>query len=192
MEKTLNEQESLKIITEMIENSKMKFKENGFFYLLWGWLVAVAVLSNFIFILIHYKYSWIAWPVLMGAGLIISFTAGYRKTKRTGASTYLSNTLKYFWLGFVVMIFIILFTGSQGYYGMKTAYSLIIALYGFSTFTTGGILNFKPLILGGIINWTLSVVNLFVPEIYSLLTITVAVIVAYLIPGYILNSKAKK
>ena len=41
MEKQIDEQMSLRIIAEAIENAKANFKDNGFFYLLWGWLVLV-------------------------------------------------------------------------------------------------------------------------------------------------------
>ncbi len=115
MEKTFNEQDSIRVITEMIENSKAKIKDNGFFYLLWGWLVLVASVTN----------------------------------------------------------------------------TLIISLYGLGTFVSGGILKFKPLIFGGIFSWVIAIVALFIPEIYSLLMVSLSVIVAYLIPGYMLKSRNK-
>lgn len=47
MENQLDEQLSLKIIAEAIENTKSNFKDNGFFYLLWGWLVLFASLLEY-------------------------------------------------------------------------------------------------------------------------------------------------
>ena len=47
METNLTQQQSLKIIQEMIATSKNNLKDNSFFFLLWGWLVLIASLSNF-------------------------------------------------------------------------------------------------------------------------------------------------
>jgi hypothetical protein len=46
-EKVLNPQESLRIIRESIDLAKSSFRENGFHYLLWGWLVAGACLADY-------------------------------------------------------------------------------------------------------------------------------------------------
>ncbi len=48
MEITNDYNEKLNVIYDMIENSKTRIRENAFFYLLWGWLVLIASLSDFI------------------------------------------------------------------------------------------------------------------------------------------------
>jgi len=67
----------------------------------------------------------------------------------------------------------------------------IIALYGLGTYISGSMMKFKPLIIGGYISWALAVVGLFLAPIYSLPLISISIIVAYLIPGYILKTRAK-
>ncbi len=52
-------------------------------------------------------------------------------------------------------------------------------------------MKFKPLILGGVFSWAMAVVGLFIAPIYSLPLVSISIIVAYLIPGYILKSRAK-
>ena len=45
-EKTLTEQESLLLIGQMIQHTKQTVQENGFIFLLWGWLVFAASISH--------------------------------------------------------------------------------------------------------------------------------------------------
>jgi len=192
MKTDFTEQDSLKVITEMIENSKAKIRDNGFFYLLWGWLVLIASVSNFILLIIHYEKSWLLWPILMIGGGIASGIAGYKLGKKAVVKTFFDTAMIYLWYGFLVAILIILFMAANGTISWIASNALIITLYGLGTFVSGGLLNFKPLIFGGIFSWVLAIVTLFIPEIYSLLAVALSVIVAYLIPGYMLSSRDKR
>ena len=191
METTLNEQDSIRVITEMIENSKAKIRDNGFFYLLWGWLVLIASVTNFVLLQIGFGQAWLPWPILMTAGGIASGIAGYKLGKKAKAKTMFDTAMIYLWYGFLVTLLIILFTASSGKISWNVTNTLIISLYGLGTFVSGGILKFKPLIFGGIISWVLAIVTLYVPEMYSLLMVAMSIIVAYLIPGYMLKSRNK-
>ncbi len=63
MKTTFNEQDSIRVITEMIENSKSNFKDNSFFYLLWGWLVLIASVTNFALLKMgYYEIAWVPCP----------------------------------------------------------------------------------------------------------------------------------
>ena len=192
METTFTEQDSLRVITEMIENSKAKIRDNGFFYLLWGWLVLIASLSNFILLIIDYDKAWLPWPILMTGGGIASGIAGYRLGKRIKVRTFFDTAMIYLWYGFLATLMIILFTAAKGNVSWVVTNALIIALYGLGTFVSGGILNFKPLIWGGIFSWIIAIVTLFIPDLYSLLAVALSIVVAYLIPGYMLKSRFNK
>ncbi len=192
METTFNEKDSLRVITEMIENSKSNFKDNSFFYLLWGWLVLIASVINFTLLQMgHFEIAWIPWPILMFGGGIVSGIAGYRMGKKAKAKTMFDTAMAFLWGGFVVTIFIILFTASSGNLTWKASNIMIIALYGLGTFVSGGLLKFKPLIIGGVFSWAIAIATIFIPELYSLLMVALSIVVAYLVPGYMLKSKEK-
>jgi len=192
METTFNEKDSIRVITEMIENSKSNLKDNSFFYLLWGWLVLIASITNFVLLKMGYfEIAWIPWPILMFGGGIVSGIVGHRIGKKAKAKTMFDTTMAYLWVAFVVTIFIILFSAGSGNISWKASNVLIIALYGLGTFVSGGILKFKPLVIGGILSWAIAVATLFIPEIFSLVMVALSIVVAYLIPGYMLKSKEK-
>ncbi len=188
METTKDYAEKMDVIFTMIENSKSKLRDNAFFYLLWGWLVLIASLSNFIMIRMEVYNSYIVWPVLMTIGGIVSVIAGSRMGKKSTHRTHIDTSMKYLWMGFIFTLFMVLGFSIAGKIPWNINYAIIISLYGMGTFVSGGVLKFKPLIIGGIACWIIAPAVLFVPPIYSYLLLALSIIVAYLIPGYLLRS----
>ena len=186
---TMTEQDSMRIIREMIATSKGNLKENSFFYLLWGWLVLVASLSHYFLIMIEYEHAYLPWPILMSLGGIVSVIQGIRLGKRSTVVTVIDKAIMHLWWGFMVVLLIILFMTSYQKIDWTSAYPLIIAMYGLGTFVSGGILKFKPLVYGGIACWVISVVAFFVAPINILLLTALSVVVSYLVPGYMLKSR---
>ncbi len=188
METTNDYNGKLDLIYEMIENSKTQIRENAFFYLLWGWLVLIASLSHFILMKMGIYKSFLVWPVLMTAGMVISTIAGIRMGKRAGYRTHIDTAVIYLWWVFFFTIIVILAFAISGKIAWEIANVLIIALYGLGTFVSGGILKFKPLIIGGMCCWIIALCIFFIPDEYSLLLVAGSIIIAYLIPGYLLRN----
>ncbi len=186
----LNEQESLRIIHEMIASVKCGIKDNGFFYLLWGWLVFIASLSNyFLQFVFGFDMPWLPWAILMPLGMITSMIAGAKLEKKKKVKTYIDDFLKYLLIAFLVCLFITLFFMQQF---QLSCYPVVMMLYGIWLFVSGGAIRFRPLIIGGVINWILAIVALFVTFDYQLLLISTAVFLGYIIPGHILNYQFKR
>jgi hypothetical protein len=177
----------LNVIYEMIENSKTRLRENAFFYLLWGWLVLAASLSHFIMLKSGIFYSFLAWPVIMTAGMVISIIAGYRMGKSSGFRSHLDTSMIYLWYGFFFTLLIILAFAMGRKISWELTNALIICMYGLGTFVSGGILKFRPLIIGGISCWIIALGAFFIPGEYMLLMVALSIILAYLIPGYLLR-----
>lgn len=193
METKFTEKQSIQVIHEMIENTKAKFNDNGFFYLLWGWLVLIASLSHFILLNIGFEaYAAAPWPILMIGGGITSGIAGYRLGKKRRVKTFFDTSIISLWTAFIITLFYILFAAGFGRISFNMANLLIISLYGLGTYISGSMMKFKPLILGGIFSWAIAVVGLFIPPMYSLPLVSVSILVSYLIPGYMLKARAKK
>jgi hypothetical protein len=187
METTNEYNEKLNVIYDMIENSKTRIRENAFFYLLWGWLVLIASLSHFIMMRMGIFYSFLAWPVIMTGGMVVSVIAGIRMGKKAGYRTYIDTAVIYLWYGFFFALLVILALSIGGKIHWEITNALIINMYGLGTFVSGGILKFKPLIIGGICCWLIALCVFFVPGDYMLLLVALSIIIAYLIPGYLLR-----
>lgn len=188
-EKTMNSEESILLIQRMINTAKENLEDKSFYFLLWGWLVFAACLINFILINISFGMKEIGWVVLMPLGAIISSIYSYRQGKKQRVQSYIGDIMKYVLIAFMVsLFFVILFMNKLG----LASYPMVMLIYGIWLFISGGALKFRPLIIGGIINWILAVVSLFVLFEEQLIILAFAVLLGYIFPGHMLRLKYKK
>ena len=124
----------------------------------------------------------------MTLGGIITMVYTARQKKKMRVKTHLDTFLGYLWTAFGVALFFVLAYMSK--IGIEAAYPLILVVYGIGTFTSGGALQFKPLIIGGICCWILAVISAFVGFQVQLLLLSLAIVVSYIIPGHLLQARA--
>ncbi|MFN8239717.1 MAG: hypothetical protein U0X39_03085 [Bacteroidales bacterium] len=184
--KTMTGEDSLRIITEMINTTKVNFSQSSFHFRFWGWLILVCsladyLLSNFTGI----NNSWYVW-LLTIPGAIISMVYGYVKGSRSKIYTYGDMLNMWTWMGFffAAIILFILMRDNMG-----SAGPFILLLAAFPTFLTGKIIRFKPLVAGGVSMWILALVAGLTGPSVSPLAVPVAMITGYLIPGYLIKRK---
>ena len=184
----LSKQESLSIITSMINQAKSNIDQSSFHLLLWGWIIFIASLMHFTLIKFtsfeNAHYTWL----LVIPGAITSFIYGWRTGKRVKVSTYADRIYMWIWIAFFI-VFTIMFTLYSDLGGNINPLILLIA--GYATFLSGQVLKFKPLIFGGILFWIFAVLAYLVHNEYSLLVTALSVLTGYLIPGYLLKAKVK-
>ena len=180
--------ESLLLIDNMINQAKNRFSENGFLYLLWGWVILFCSVAHFVSIKLDlFKHPEIVW---VSCWLAVIFQIFYlvKKRKKETAKTYSEDIIGYVWMSFGVCMGLISFILSKtGHW--EIAYSLLLMMYGIPTFLSGAIMRFTSLKVGGIICWGLSIVSVFVDPVYVLLLLGAAVIAAWIVPGYLLRKK---
>lgn len=187
-DKQLTQEESLRIIHEMIAAAKNDVKADAFIFLLWGWLVFVASISQFILVNLHVSWNSIPW-MLMPVGGIITAVYSFMKGKKDRTKTNVTESLKYTWIAFTVALLIILFFNSMNYLQVLP---IIMALYGMGLFLSGGALQFKPLMIGGVFCWICAIAGFEIQNMYQLLILATAVLGGYIIPGYLLKMNNKK
>lgn len=185
-EKTLTGEESLKIITEMIGKTKSNMRQNSFHLLFWGWLIFACSASEYIlYNFTDFSHPWSVWFFVI-PGVFVSLIYGFVKGRREKVFTYADMVYVWTWMAFLItsVIMFIFLSDSPGSYAQY-----ILLLAGFPTFISGIVLKFKPLIIGGMTFWALSLVANFAGPQISSLAMPVAVITGYLIPGYMLRKK---
>lgn len=180
--------DSLQLINNMINQAKNRFSENGFLYLLWGWLILFCSIGHFT--LLHLK--WINHPEIIWAStwVAVIFQIIYlvKTKKKEKVKNYSDNIIGYIWTSFgATMLIIALLLNRYDVWLML--YSVLLMLYGIPTFLSGVVMQFKPLRIGGIICWLLAIASTFLPVIYGLLLVAAAVVAAWIIPGYLLRKK---
>src|ERR1051325_1728372 len=106
-EENFSQQDSLLLIESMIKKAKNRFGENGFLYLLWGWVILFCSLSQFVLhYFVHYERHYLVWMTTWLA-LGVQFIYIYRKRRRKRVSTYTEDILRYVWITFVILMFLL-------------------------------------------------------------------------------------
>jgi hypothetical protein len=186
---SLSGEESLDIIRRMITTAKQELKDESFYFLLWGWLVFISCLVHYIMIQINSPYQGISWAVLMPLGGIITMVYGIKQDKKTRVKSYIDELMKYVLIAFLVSLFTVLIFMSK--LGLNT-YPMVMIIYGIWLFVSGGALKFRPLIIGGIVNWIMAVIAFFFNFEIQLLILATAVLLGYIIPGHLLKLRFMK
>lgn len=187
MEDNFSPQQSLALIQDMISKTKSNLSENKFYFLLWGWTSFVAIIGQFVLkVIFEYERHYLVWLVTLPA-VIITVLYSAKRNKKPPVKTYVGESMSDLWTGVGVSFFILSFiiTNSPG--GWLNAWPLFILFYGLGTFVSGRILKFNPLIAGGIFNWVLAIISIFVHFDYQLLLAAGAILTSYIIPGHLLG-----
>lgn len=184
-ENKLTAEESLDIITNMINEAKSKVQRNGFYFLLWGWVVALANLGMYILYQIDYPYPFIVWSITIPAW-IISMVRGFREGKTPGAKSHLDLISTWLWLSFGITIFILIAFGRTINFNLNP---VILTVSAIPTFLSGMLIRFRPLVFGGVAFWAFGIVSFLLPKETQPLIGAIAVICGYLVPGYMINVK---
>jgi hypothetical protein len=185
-EKMMTGEESLKIITEMLNRTRVNFRQGSFHLLLWGWLITICSLAQYFLVkfteLTHPYYVWF----LVIPGVFVSMIYGYANGRKAKVHTYADSVWMWTWMAYIFTLMVLFIVHSKH---MDTISPYILLLTGFPTFVSGIILKFKPLVAGGILFWILTLAVNFTGPAIAPLGVPAAMILGYLIPGYMLKNK---
>jgi hypothetical protein len=189
-DKALSSLESLEVINSMINKARNRFSENGHLYLVWGWTILFCSLA--FFAIAYWKLYQHPQHVYSLTILAWAYTMYYvaRQRRKERVRTYTDEIIGAVWGVFAVMLGLMGFMLSNDNY-YKLIYPVTLALYGIPTFLSGVVFRFRPLIVGAVGCWVLAVVCTRVPLLYHVLLIALAVVVAWIVPGYLLRGKYK-
>ena len=185
-EKMMTSEESLRIISEMINKAKVNIRHGSFHLLFWGWLIlACSLLEYILYNFTDYAGPWTVW-ILVVPGVVVSMVYGFVKGRKTKVYTYADKLYGWTWMAFffaAVVLFIIISVD------MGSVAPYILTLAGIPTFISGIILKFKPLIIGAVSFWIFALISHFAGPEVAPLAVPVAMLTGYLLPGYILRRR---
>jgi hypothetical protein len=183
----LSEQESLRIIQQMIMAAKQEQKDDGLGWIMWGWLLFLASLFTLFNLKGHWVSTYFFWNLFGGVALGLLLMATLRKLfiKRTQkVRTYTKDLCEKLNIGFFIFLMLIIFSMNLGVSPVK-GFALLLGLYGFWMLIHGTILNFKPSLIGAFITWGLAFAGLYVQTFeWTMLLHSLAVLCGFIIPGH--------
>jgi len=211
METKFSEQESLSLISEMIEQARNNFRKgsgNGMIYN--GFLVSASAILNIALIFAFAKWGvnvyfsfWI-WLVMI-PGAYIGHLINRKVKQKSLVKTHIDSIIGTMWNGFgisiytlLAVIFIIGFW-KKFYEVLFLINPAILVLIGLAEFVTAKACRFKPYLHSAIVMWVGALVCavavvlwVWEPVIIQLFILTICMIFGFVIPGYQLNKVAKK
>jgi len=195
MEKNdLTPEESFDVINKAIANFKINYKESSKVFLLWGWMLTLASVSNFILLkFVHSMEPWVlkgyvilgSWALFILIGFIIMYFMVRKMNRTKKVHSHIDKFIDYLWWvtapSFIIATFICIKLGIA-------PPPLMLLVAGIATTTTGLVIKFRPLTIGGMSFFVFSVAATFVTNEYMALVVSAALICGYLIPGYLLKT----
>ncbi len=208
-DKTLSEKESLDLIAKMINQAKNAYHDTGVAAMMWGAVVAVCTLVKLSEIQFNYRLPFDIYLLTLVAIVPQVFITIKEKKKRK-VKTYDDIYMDYLWLAFGICIFLMIFIINTVYADLSPMVqdyremakgrtdwtdfrfseyvsSLFLLLYGIPTFVTGTACKFKPMVWGGLLCWVCCLAALYTTVKLDLLLTAFAAVVAWLIPGIIME-----
>jgi hypothetical protein len=219
-EQQLSEQESLRLITDMIQKAKKSYHDTGISPLLWGAAVFIAAMGTYLQEQFSFKLPFDIWLIVLFA-IIPQIVISIRESKFRKFRTHSDVAVDAIWVVYAATLFgLIIYQtvvpaatvkliAAEGWQMVKhtidnskpdeplwpfppSITSIFLLVYAFPTLATGIIKQFRPMIIGGLITYGLFIVSCFTETKYDMLLSATTALVCWFIPGIILRKRYLK
>ena len=179
-----SKEEQIEIISKVINSTKENLKPLSVNFIFWGSLIVVMSLIHYSiprFIQYTEYSSLLFWTILPMLGMLFTIVYNIKIRKVLGYETYLNRVIKIIWgifnLSWLVMVVTSLLNG------INNPVPEILFLLSTTLITTGIIIKFKPILIGGILLMLFTVYINFNPNINFLIVNIIGVSLGMLLPG---------
>ena len=185
----LSPEKQLQLIESTMAQAKENLSKHSFPFIFWGWLVSLAALANYLLLRFSPfdENSYLIWPVSMIVGAIY-IVLYYRRAEKTEQHlTHLEYFLSRMWIVLGLVLF--LFSFSIAFTGLNPWFFFPFVA-GLGTLISGVVLKFTPLSLGGLLLLAFPFYSANTGNETLILLYAIVIIIAYLIPGYLLKRRS--
>jgi len=193
----IDENQSLTVIKEMIAVSRIKLRQDGILFIVWGWVLFYVSFSGFITrsIVLTYQMNRIIsrLGIILGAAAAL-FTIYYLIRQRKKVQTYIGVSLRYVWTSLFLSTVLVNLIQMNVLHSInfELQHPLFMVLMAFAVTVTGGILRHRLIIIGGAVFGALALIASYLGLKEQLLLEAVAWMIAFIVPGHILFAKRNK
>lgn len=220
-EKQLTEQESLQLITSMIQKAKSSYHDRGTGSILWGTVVALASFITYLQREFDFKLPFDIFLIVAAAIIPQIFITIKENKDKTQVKKFDDAAVDSIWLVFGITLFGLTFYQNvvgnvtnkiieqEGWQMMKhylngskpdellkpfppSMYSIYLLMYAMPTMVTGLAKKFKPMTIGAILTYFLFIASCFTESKFDMLFGAIAAIICWFIPGIILRKRYLK
>lgn len=191
-ERKITENEGLQLIQQMIQVAKEEHREKGDAWLIWGWLLFIASVSSAILAYLEIRgyIAWV-WTGILAIGMILYILLHVLRRRDEKVKTYVQELLDRLGNGFFISLFAIVAASFIVKESFGFGYYYI--LYAFWMYIHGSAIRFRPLIIGAYVNWLAAIAIFLLKDTGQIMIVSaIAVLIGYLIPGYMLQAEYRK
>ena len=188
-EENFSKEESLKLINEMILKAKNSHYESGMGPLLWGSVIFVCSIVNYLQLQYNIDIGFDIWWLTFIAVLPQLYIT-FKSKRRKNFKGYNDTAMNYVWMTFAISVALLIHYNVHNHSGESV--SLFLILYGIPTIITSGIKNCKSMLYGGIVCWLCAIITVYTDIKVDLLLMALSALCAWLIPGIILRKRYLK
>jgi hypothetical protein len=193
----IDENQSITVIKEMIAVSRIKLRQDGILFIVWGWTLFYVSFGGFLsrtFVMtyqINKTLSRLGYVIAAAAAL---FTIYYLIKQRKKVQTYIGVSLRYVWISFFLSTVLVNVIQMNVLHSInfQLQHPLFMVLMAFAVTVTGGILRQRLIIIGGVVFGALALTASYLGLKEQLLLEAVAWMIAFIVPGHILFAKRNK
>jgi hypothetical protein len=182
-------EKSLELITQIISEAKSKFEENGFTYILWGSLISVASIAQFL-LLQHKVYQFNFYPYFILPFGGVATWIYYRKKGKATSKNVISSIISGTWIALAINLMVLGFVYSSYFNALLIPVMLI--LLGIGYVMSGISIRNRLVVLSGVVINLSSFVCIHLPWEYHSLMLSLVSLLFVLGPGLVFKINRKK
>lgn len=187
-------QDELAYIKKVMQDSRQSIIDNGKYYLLWGIVIGIASMANYLIVKnsLGISTGWV-WANAIFAGWGFSIFWGWRDSKKEKSETLAGKLLASVWIGMGITGFVLAMAGSiSGAIAYGAFCPLFAGLLGYGNFMAGTIQRSWMMKIMGFGWWAGAVWMFFIKSIEVLAVYSIFLFLFSILPGIILYFKWKK
>ncbi len=185
----LSPEKSFELITDVINQARSRFEENGFIYMFWGVLLTVTSLTQFALLKSeHYDINWYPYFLMPLGAIYTSYY--YAKRKKKVRQNQIGIILAYAWFTISLNLMILGFVFSPML--RENSMPVILIVMSLGILISGVAIKSKMLLFSGIFVNIAAFVCFEINWIYHPLILAIISVIAMFIPGLVLMKKHKK
>lgn len=175
----------------MINQAKTNISDNGLGWLLWGTMIFLASLSTYFFINVGTVNIYLGWNIF-GVFTIVMLAYDIFKPKKKKVSTYVGDLLRLVDIGFTICLFTIIFAINFAI-SANGGFGFFLMIFAFLMLIKGGAVKSSALMIGAVVNWAGAIAMFLNKDFkYDMLIMAGAVLIGYIIPGFLLWQQYRK
>lgn len=183
--------DELQFIKKIIQDNKITVLSNGIEFIVWGVLVVIGLLLNYITLTLKIELDFgFVWIIVISVGWLFSFYSAVKRKRSAYVKTFARKILGSVWLSVGLTMTLLGFVGTySGAFRLVFVSPILASLLGVAFFITGVLQEqtwIKWLCIGW---WTGAVIMFLYPGIQTILIMASMMLLFQVIPGIYIYKK---